>query len=279
MRFCQPASSQAKQRDRAGRLRARLIGALALQTVGRRAIAEIDLQRAADDRLDAGLGQLVGELERAEEVVGVGEADRGKALRRRQLGEPGDGDGAFQQRVGRVHLEMHEGRPGCRPGRAAAGALRIVVSMGECTCKSAVLQALGCAGSAPWARQVADKPVHNHLCRPVPGRSAGPWDETPDGHASRRRSPRTARSSWRWAASSSACCSAPWCLPPTSAPWARSATSTTSATGAASAPGCWPAPPRSSAPSCCRRAASSRSTSRCIWRPPASTGRATSWAA
>ena len=38
------------------------------------AVAEIDLQRAADDRLDAGVGQLVGELERAEQVVGVGEA-------------------------------------------------------------------------------------------------------------------------------------------------------------------------------------------------------------
>ena len=82
----------------------------------------------------------------------------------------------------------------------------------------------------------------------------------------RDESPKTARCSWPSAASSSASCSAPSCSPPTSAPWARSPTSTTSATGAASAPGSWPAPPRWSAPSCCRRPASSRSTSRCTWR-------------
>ena len=72
-----------EQRQRAGRLRARLIGAGALQAVGLRPVAEIDLQRAADDRLDAGFRQLVGELERAEQVVGVGQPDRGKAARRR----------------------------------------------------------------------------------------------------------------------------------------------------------------------------------------------------
>ena len=78
-----------EQRQRAGRLRARLVGAVALQPVGLWAIAEVDLQRAADDRLDAGVRQLVGELERAEQVVGVGEPHRRKAVRDRQLGELG----------------------------------------------------------------------------------------------------------------------------------------------------------------------------------------------
>ncbi len=40
------------------------------------AILEIDGERHADDRLDAGVGQLVGEFERAEEVVGVGQPQR-----------------------------------------------------------------------------------------------------------------------------------------------------------------------------------------------------------
>ena len=37
------------------------------------AVLEIDGERDADDRLDAGVGQLVGEFQRAEQVVGVGQ--------------------------------------------------------------------------------------------------------------------------------------------------------------------------------------------------------------
>ena len=33
-------------------------------------------------------------------------------------------------------------------------------------------------GAALPARQVADKPVHNHLCRPAQVDSTGLWDET-----------------------------------------------------------------------------------------------------
>ena len=97
-----------EQGERAGGLGARLIGAVALQRVGLRAIAEIDLQRAADDRLDAGVRELVGELQRPEQVASVRQPDRGIALRHRQLGDPGVGDGAFQQRIGRMHLQVHE---------------------------------------------------------------------------------------------------------------------------------------------------------------------------
>ena len=95
------------QRQRAGGLGAGLIGAGARQAVALRPVAEIDLQRAADDGLYAGCGDLVGELQGTEEIAGVGEAERGKAVADRQLGEPGDCDCAFQQRIGRVHFEMH----------------------------------------------------------------------------------------------------------------------------------------------------------------------------
>ena len=82
------------------------------------AVAEIDLQGAADDRLDAGAGQLVGELQRAEQVVGVGQAEGREAVADGELGQPRNGQRAFQQRIGGVHLEVHEGQPG---GGAAVG--------------------------------------------------------------------------------------------------------------------------------------------------------------
>ena len=141
-----------EQRQRAGRLRARLIGAGALQAVGLRPVAEIDLQRAADDRLDAGFRQLVGELERPEQVVGVGQPNCGKAARRRQLGELGDGDGAFQQRIGRMHLEVHELRPlrAIRGARSVSAANRV---HGEhCSRKSRRPQGVRAAPKPPLGR-------------------------------------------------------------------------------------------------------------------------------
>ena len=114
-----PAPLIARQQSEcAGGLRAGLIGAVALQPIGLGAVAEIDLQRAAHDRLDACFGELVGEFQRAEEVAGIRETHRGKALRHRQLGELLVGDGAFQQRIGRVHLEVHE----LRRWRGSSGA-------------------------------------------------------------------------------------------------------------------------------------------------------------
>ena len=56
------------------------------------------------------------------------------------------------------------------------------------------------------------------------------------------------------------------CTAPTTAPWARSATSTTSTTTGASAPGFWRRRPRCSARSCCTAPASSRSNGRCTSR-------------
>ena len=71
-------------------------------------VAEIDGQRAADDRLDAGTAELLGEFERAEHVVGVGERERRLMVGFGELGKPRDGERAFQQRIGRVHVQVHE---------------------------------------------------------------------------------------------------------------------------------------------------------------------------
>jgi hypothetical protein len=89
--------------DRAYRGRAALARVLA-------AILEVDGQRHADDRLDAGVGQFVGEFQSAVEVIRVGQPHCREAERVGKLGELTDGQRTFQQRVGGVHLEMHEAR-------------------------------------------------------------------------------------------------------------------------------------------------------------------------
>ncbi len=71
-------------------------------------VAEIDAERAADDRLDARTAQLVGEFERAEHVVAVGQGERGLAVGLGELGELADGQRALEQRVGRMHMQVHE---------------------------------------------------------------------------------------------------------------------------------------------------------------------------
>ena len=53
-------------------------------------------------------GQLLGEFEGAEEVVGVGQGQRRLPVGRRELGEVGDLQRAFEQRIGGVHVQMHE---------------------------------------------------------------------------------------------------------------------------------------------------------------------------
>ena len=73
-------------------------------------------QSAADDRLDAGLGQTLGEFERAKQIVGVGERKRRHALLGGKRHEMGNGQSPFEQRIGRVHAKMHEGLLGCGQG-------------------------------------------------------------------------------------------------------------------------------------------------------------------
>ena len=73
-----------------------------------RLVAEIERQRAADDRLDAVAGELLGEFERPEHVVGVGQRQRRLAVGLGELGELADGQRAFEQRIGGMHVQMHE---------------------------------------------------------------------------------------------------------------------------------------------------------------------------
>ena len=71
-------------------------------------VAEIDGERAADDRLDAGASELFGEFQRTEHVVGVGERQRRLLVGFRELGKARERYRAFQQRIGRVHVQVHE---------------------------------------------------------------------------------------------------------------------------------------------------------------------------
>ena len=75
-------------------------------------IAEIEAERTADDRLDARARHFLGEFERAEHVVGVGQRQRRLLVFLRQLRQPRDGQRAFEQRIGRMNVQMHEA--GCR---------------------------------------------------------------------------------------------------------------------------------------------------------------------
>ena len=97
-----------KERDRpvacAALPRCRLLHRLRL------APREIDIQRHADNGLDAGVRELVGELQRAEQIAGVGEAERRQLVRRGELGQRRDRQRALEQGIGRVDLEVHEFR-------------------------------------------------------------------------------------------------------------------------------------------------------------------------
>ena len=75
-------------------------------------VAEIDGEFAADDRLDAVARHLVGEFQRPEHVVGVGQRQRRLAVGLRQFAELGDLDRALQQRICRMNVEMNESGTG-----------------------------------------------------------------------------------------------------------------------------------------------------------------------
>ena len=67
---------------------------------------QIDL--AADDRLDAALRRLLGKFERPKQIVGVGHRDRWCAVGDRMVDDPGERQGAFEQRIGGVHAQVDE---------------------------------------------------------------------------------------------------------------------------------------------------------------------------
>ena len=105
-------------------------------------IAEIDREFAADDRLDAVARHLVGEFQRPEHVVGVGQRQRRLAVGFRQFAELGDLDRALQQRIGRMNVEMNESGTG-------HGRLRALASWWERS-SAAHARQLASAMVMPW---------------------------------------------------------------------------------------------------------------------------------
>ena len=77
-------------------------------------IGEIERERAANDRLDAGAGQLFGKLKRTEHVVGVGERQCRLPILLGEFSQPRDRYRALKQRIGRMNVQMHE--PVCSRG-------------------------------------------------------------------------------------------------------------------------------------------------------------------
>jgi hypothetical protein len=66
----------------------------------------------ADNRLDAIARHLVGEFQRPEHVVGIGQRQRRLAVGLCQFAELGDLDRALQQRIRRMNVEMNESGTG-----------------------------------------------------------------------------------------------------------------------------------------------------------------------
>jgi hypothetical protein len=71
-------------------------------------VVEIDGELRPDQRLDPGLGRFLGKLQRAEQVVGVGDGNRRRLVRLGVLDQGLDGYGAFAQRIGAVNVGVDE---------------------------------------------------------------------------------------------------------------------------------------------------------------------------
>ena len=93
-----------EQHDRAATEFALFVGTSAKT----RPIAEIDRELDAHDGLYAILGELFGEFQRAKEIVGVRDGDRGLAVGGGEFAELGDGQRPLPQGEGGVHMQMHE---------------------------------------------------------------------------------------------------------------------------------------------------------------------------
>ena len=76
----------------------------------RRLVAEIDGERAADNRLNADGRHLLREFERAEQIARIGQCERGLPVGLGKVGKPAKLHCALEQRVGRVHVQMDETR-------------------------------------------------------------------------------------------------------------------------------------------------------------------------
>ena len=82
------------------------------RTVADFLIAEIDAERAADDRLDAIARDFFRKFQRTEHVVGVGERQRRLAVLLGQLRQARDRQRTLEQRIGRMNVQVHEGEIG-----------------------------------------------------------------------------------------------------------------------------------------------------------------------
>ncbi len=87
--------------------RARIVPLDAAQKRGGR-VGEIDRRLGADDRLDAGFGELLGEFERTEQIVGVGDSQRGHRVGFGKFGQGFDRQRPLAQRIGAVDVQMHK---------------------------------------------------------------------------------------------------------------------------------------------------------------------------
>ncbi len=90
-------------------------------------VAKVDRELAADDRLDAVARHLVGEFQRAEHVVGVGQRQRRLAVRLGEFAELLDLDRALQQRIGRMNVEMNESGTGHGCSSASGSGMAAIV--------------------------------------------------------------------------------------------------------------------------------------------------------
>ena len=93
------------QQHETGQSKARIVRPLPRPLI---VIGKVDSERAADDRLDSGARELLGKFQRAEHIVGVGERERRLPVGFRQFGKARDRQRALQQRIGRMHVQMHE---------------------------------------------------------------------------------------------------------------------------------------------------------------------------
>ena len=69
-------------------------------------------------------GQLLGEFERPEQIVGVGERERRLAVGLGEFGQAADRQRPFQQRIGRVDVEMNESGVGSHSGPVVGRSVR-----------------------------------------------------------------------------------------------------------------------------------------------------------
>ncbi len=85
------------------------------------AVGEVDPELCACDRLEAGLGRLLGKFQGREEIIGVGDSERGLEVAHREINQLAKRKRALAQRIGGVEVKMHKAGFGGRHGRRPWG--------------------------------------------------------------------------------------------------------------------------------------------------------------